>query len=61
MLHQIRKMVALAIGIVRNLATEETLEEAFKPEKMDIPIVPSLGLVLNHVCGFKLLHRPTSR
>ncbi|XP_043266699.1 tRNA pseudouridine synthase A [Venturia canescens] len=49
MLHQIRKMVALAIGIVRNLVTEETLEEAFKPEKMDIPIVPSLGLVLNHV------------
>jgi len=49
MLHQIRKMVALAIGVVRNLATEETINEAFKHERMDIPIVPSLGLVLNHV------------
>ncbi|XP_011302832.1 tRNA pseudouridine synthase A, mitochondrial isoform X2 [Fopius arisanus] len=49
MLHQIRKMVALVISIVRNLATEDAIEESFKPEKWDIPIAPGLGLVLNHV------------
>ncbi|XP_015110349.1 tRNA pseudouridine synthase A [Diachasma alloeum] len=49
MLHQIRKMVALTISIVRNLATEEAVEESFKPDKWDIPIAPGLGLVLNHV------------
>ncbi|CAD6239020.1 GSCOCG00008607001-RA-CDS [Cotesia congregata] len=49
MLHQIRKMMALAIGVVRNLISEETLEECFKPEKREVPTAPSLGLVLNHV------------
>ena len=56
MLHQIRKMVALAIGIARNLASEETLLESFKTEKMDIPIVPGLGLVLHHVRFYTLLY-----
>ncbi|XP_057337362.1 pseudouridylate synthase 1 homolog isoform X3 [Microplitis mediator] len=49
MLHQIRKMMALAIGVIRNIVPESTIEECFKPEKLDIPIAPSLGLVLNHV------------
>ncbi|XP_034939398.1 tRNA pseudouridine synthase A isoform X2 [Chelonus insularis] len=49
MLHQIRKMIALAIGIVRNLTTEDKIHEAFTHNKLDIPIAPGLGLVLDHV------------
>ncbi|XP_063993188.1 pseudouridylate synthase 1 homolog [Diachasmimorpha longicaudata] len=49
MLHQIRKMIALAIAVVRNLVGEEVIEESFKSDKWDIPIAPGLGLVLNHV------------
>ncbi|XP_048506702.1 pseudouridylate synthase 1 homolog isoform X2 [Athalia rosae] len=48
-LHQIRKMVALAIAVVRNLAPEETVTAAFQQERMDVPVAPSLGLVLNQV------------
>ncbi|XP_015598839.1 tRNA pseudouridine synthase A isoform X2 [Cephus cinctus] len=49
MLHQIRKMVALVIGMVRNIATEESFEQAFKAKRIDLPIAPSLGLVLNQI------------
>ncbi|XP_011633417.1 LOW QUALITY PROTEIN: tRNA pseudouridine synthase A [Pogonomyrmex barbatus] len=50
MLHQIRKMIAMVIAIVRNMISEETIEEAFKTmDKMDIPLAPSLGLCLCHV------------
>ncbi|KAG8034100.1 hypothetical protein G9C98_008581 [Cotesia typhae] len=49
LLEKIRKMMALAIGVVRNLISEETLEECYKPEKREVPTAPSLGLVLNHV------------
>lgn len=50
MLHQIRKMVAVAIGVVRNLITIDAMDAFFQAEnKMDVPIAPSLGLVLNHV------------
>lgn len=49
MLHQIRKMMALVISVVRNLVPDSTIEESFKPEKLEIPTAPSLGLVLNHV------------
>lgn len=46
MLHQIRKMVGLTIAIMRGFATVETLESAFKMERVDIPIAPSLNLLL---------------
>ena len=49
MLHQIRKMVGLVVGIARNVVSKEVVDVAFKGEKMDIPIVPGLGLVLNIV------------
>lgn len=49
MLHQIRKMVALAIAVVRNLATEETVASAYQPDRIDVPMAPSLGLVLDQV------------
>ncbi|KAL2725296.1 ATPase family AAA domain-containing protein [Vespula squamosa] len=49
MLHQIRKMVSMVIAFLRNMATEDSLKQAFKDEKMDIPLAPSLGLSLNYV------------
>ena len=49
MLHQIRKMVGLVVGIARNVAPKEVVHIAFKEDKIDIPIVPGLGLVLNTV------------
>lgn len=50
MLHQIRKMVAVAVAVARNIAPEETINEAFKTmDKLDIAIAPSLGLCLCHV------------
>lgn len=53
MLHQIRKMVAVAVAVARNIAPEETINEAFKTmDKLDIAIAPSLGLCLCHVRNF---------
>ncbi|GAB1860044.1 Trna pseudouridine synthase a [Camponotus japonicus] len=50
MLHQIRKMVAVVVGIARNIISEEIINEAFKTmDRLEIPIAPSLGLCLCHV------------
>ncbi|KAM3962165.1 LOW QUALITY PROTEIN: pseudouridine synthase 1 [Aphomia sociella] len=49
MLHQIRKMVGLMIGVIRGHAEPSTLERAFTKEKVMIPTAPGLGLVLDMV------------
>lgn len=49
MLHQIRKMVGFAIAIMRGYASKETLDSAFKLERVDIPIAPGLNLLLEEV------------
>ncbi|EDW83173.1 uncharacterized protein Dwil_GK22713 [Drosophila willistoni] len=49
MLHQIRKMVGLAIAIVRGNTTTSTLERALTEERLDLPMAPGLGLVLDTV------------
>ncbi|XP_017967333.1 tRNA pseudouridine synthase A [Drosophila navojoa] len=49
MLHQIRKMVGLAIAIVRGNTTTATLERALTEERLDLPMAPGLGLVLDTV------------
>ncbi|KAH8409677.1 hypothetical protein KR222_001572, partial [Zaprionus bogoriensis] len=49
MLHQIRKMVGLAIAIVRGNTTAATLERALTEERLDLPMAPGLGLVLDTV------------
>jgi tRNA pseudouridine38-40 synthase len=51
MLHQIRKMVGLMIAIVRGMTTTDTLQKSWEREKLDIPIAPGLGLLLEEV-GF---------
>lgn len=49
MLHQIRKMIGLTLAIVRGLAKSETLTRAFGSERIDVPMAPGLGLVLDQV------------
>uniref|UniRef100_A0A0A9W1T9 Pseudouridylate synthase 1 homolog n=1 Tax=Lygus hesperus TaxID=30085 RepID=A0A0A9W1T9_LYGHE len=49
MLHQIRKMVGLAIAVVRGCCSESVISKAWAEEKLDIPIAPGLGLVLEEV------------
>lgn len=49
MLHQIRKMVGLTLAILRGLTKSETLTRAFTSERLDIPMAPGLGLVLDQV------------
>ncbi|XP_058797806.1 pseudouridylate synthase 1 homolog [Phymastichus coffea] len=50
MMHQIRKMVALVIGILRDIVTKEDFEkEVFETKKYEIVRAPSLGLMLNIV------------
>lgn len=47
MLHQIRKMIGLAVAILRGFATvEETMKKAFTLDRIDIPMAPGLGLML---------------
>ncbi|XP_075146248.1 pseudouridine synthase 1 isoform X2 [Haematobia irritans] len=49
MLHQIRKMVGLSIAIVRGHTDVATLERALTEERLDLPMAPGLGLVLDTV------------
>ncbi|KAL1122954.1 hypothetical protein AAG570_003279 [Ranatra chinensis] len=49
MLHQIRKMVGLVIAIVRGHTTEDTISKAWQQDKLDLPVAPGLGLVLEEV------------
>jgi tRNA pseudouridine38-40 synthase len=49
MLHQIRKMVGLTIAVARGHTPLETLHRAWKMERLDLPVAPGLGLVLEEV------------
>uniref|UniRef100_A0A0P4W3T8 Pseudouridylate synthase 1 homolog n=1 Tax=Scylla olivacea TaxID=85551 RepID=A0A0P4W3T8_SCYOL len=46
MLHQIRKMVGLAMAISRGLVGPEVIARAWRESRLDVPIAPGLGLVL---------------
>lgn len=49
MLHQIRKMLGLAIGIMRGFAHIDVIEKSFLLDRIDIPKAPGLGLMLEEV------------
>lgn len=49
MLHQIRKMIGLALAVLRGLTSKETISRAFTEVRIDIPMAPGLGLVLDQV------------
>ncbi|XP_068128599.1 pseudouridylate synthase 1 homolog [Hyperolius riggenbachi] len=46
MLHQIRKMVCLIIAVARGLVPADLLIHSMQMEKVNIPLAPGLGLVL---------------
>lgn len=50
MLHQIRKMVGMAIAVVRGHASIQVLRDTWKTHQIDVPRAPGLGLVLEEVC-----------
>lgn len=54
MLHQIRKMIGLTLAVVRGIAPVETIQRSFKENRLDIPMAPGLGLVLEdtHYDGY---------
>lgn len=47
MLHHIRKMLGLALAVVRELVEPEIIATAFTQKKVFTPMVPALGLVLD--------------
>ncbi|XP_063715649.1 pseudouridylate synthase 1 homolog isoform X2 [Symsagittifera roscoffensis] len=49
MLHQIRKMIGLAMAVVRGNTEEIIYEKIFGNDKHDIPKAPSIGLYLENV------------
>ncbi|KAL3845368.1 hypothetical protein ACJIZ3_002771 [Penstemon smallii] len=52
MLHQIRKMIGLAVAIMRNYAPESVIETAFQQKvNINIPMAPEVGLYLDE-CFF---------
>lgn len=46
MLHQIRKMIAMAVLVVRTGCPLERIRDCFGPTKINIPKAPALGLLL---------------
>lgn len=49
MLHQIRKMIGLTLAIIRGITTSDTVLRSFSDVRLDIPMAPGLGLVLDQV------------
>lgn len=49
MMHQIRKMVGLTIAVVRGVTNVDTITKSFEKNRLDIPMAPGLGLVLDQV------------
>lgn len=49
MMHQIRKMIGLAIAIIKGFATEDHLKRSMEQPFMDVPKAPGLGLMLEEV------------
>jgi len=47
MLHQIRKMIGMAISVVRGQCPMETIEKSWDTMRIDIPRAPGLGLMLD--------------
>ncbi|XP_040579191.1 pseudouridylate synthase 1 homolog isoform X2 [Lepeophtheirus salmonis] len=49
MLNQIRKMIGMAIAVVKGYASEPVIEESWGVQRIDIPRAPGLGLLLEEV------------
>ena len=49
MLHQIRKMIGMAMAVTRGFTGEDKVEETWKMDRIDVPRAPGLGLMLEEV------------
>ncbi|KAI5705848.1 hypothetical protein M8J75_002335 [Diaphorina citri] len=49
MLHQIRKMVGVAMAIARGFTSKDLIEKTFGLDQYDLPMAPGLGLLLEQV------------
>lgn len=49
MMHQIRKMIGLAIAVAKGYANEEHIKKSMEEPFMDVPKAPGLGLMLEEV------------
>lgn len=49
MLHQIRKMIGMAIAVVRGHASESVIEQTWQNDRIDVPRAPGLGLMLDQI------------
>ncbi len=49
MIHQIRKMIGMAIAVVRGHASLDTIEKSWDTLRIDVPRAPGLGLMLDEV------------
>ena len=47
MQHQIRKMIGIAIAVMKNFAKEEIIARSFELDTIETPKAPSLGLMLD--------------
>lgn len=49
MLHQIRKMIGMTLAVLRGHTDSATITRAFTADRLDLPMAPGLGLVLDQV------------
>ena len=49
MLHQIRKMIGMAVAAVRGHASNDVIDKTWLLDRIDVPRAPGLGLMLEEV------------
>lgn len=49
MLHQIRKMVGMAVAVARGVAAPDAVDATWNVDRIDVPRAPGLGLMLEEV------------
>ncbi|CAB3398729.1 unnamed protein product [Caenorhabditis bovis] len=60
-LHQIRKMIGMVITVVRELQLKSAIQKTFEGQRMDVPMAPGLGLLLErtHFDSYDKKHEKT--
>lgn len=48
-LHQIRKIIATSLAALRNIIDEECIHRSFTQDKLNLPLAPGLGLMLERL------------
>ena len=49
MLHQIRKMIGMAIAVINGTTGIETIHKSWESLRIDVPKAPGLGLMLDEI------------